>query len=459
MKKATIKACVFGLGLCVSAGTARAQTMASDANSPMTNTPTYGNPILPTQTSRAAPTGMRVGEGSILHAGAGLEVGYDSNVFYSSRGPRGSALVVALPYVELTNAPAAGAPAPSTYYSLSANLQYRQYLDSLASDRASGLSAAANALAEFGSNQQLSFTIANSFIRSLEAPYVAVDADSATAVNEPIKHWADLLSLRLKWAPGGGRLVAILQQSAALDIYEKDESAAFSYSKANAYGFLTALDVSWKWLPKTAIYGRATWGQNIYFASMSGKNNSFPLHLFAGIRGLLTAKLSLNLAVGYANGFYSGGAGPGGLRGNLAALAEIGWSLQGTTGFILGYRHDFENSLIGNFYYSDSIYASLNQMIAQRVSITLGSKVDFRTYQGLGVGVGAGAGGRSDTSIQAGGTIDYFVQTYFYFGVGGGYFHNKTNSTTDASSMQGQAATAPLDYDKYQVFARLGVTY
>jgi len=405
---------------------------------------------------------MRVGDGAVVHAGAGLEVGYDSNVFYSATGPLGAAMLIALPYVELTNAPPIGGPSPSTYYTLSATLQYRQYLSSVASDKASGFSPTANAFVEFGSNQQLSFSIGNSFIRSLEAPYVAADADVAASgkVNEPIKHWADLLTLRLKWAPGGGRLVGVLQNTTAFDFYEKDASSPIGYNKANSIGDQLALDVSWKWLPKTALYGRATQAYNHYLDSNAKKNDSLPLHVLVGVRGLLTAKLGINVAVGYANGFYlGGGSGPSGVRGNLAGLAELNWSLQETTGFVLGYRHDFENSLIGNFYYADSIYASLHQLLAQRVIVAMGAKMDWRTYQGLGVGVETGGASRSDRVVQAGGSVDYYVQTSFYVGAGASYSYNRTTSASSAPDPQSAAAAAPLDYDKYQVMARLGVTY
>jgi len=258
----------------------------------------------------------------------GAELGYDNNVFYSANGAKGSALVVVLPYAEITNAPRLGAPPPSTYYSLSATLQYRKYFESLAGDRASGFTPAVVGVVEFGSNQQLSLALTNSLIRTLDAPYVN-NAASASVTNDPIRHFSDVAGARVKYAPGGGRLVGVLQLTGSYDNFAKDTTQnGTDYSLANAVGGSVALDFSWKWLPKTALYARATQGIVYYTESGSGKNNSAPLHLLVGVRGLLTAKLSLNLALGYANGFYFGGPSTSGIRGNLAGLAELGWTLQ-----------------------------------------------------------------------------------------------------------------------------------
>jgi hypothetical protein len=403
-----------------------------------------------------------VGDGSILHVGAGVEVGYDNNVFYSETGARGSGLLVAMPYAELTNAPRAGAPAPSTYYSLSAAAPYRFYFEKLARDRASGWSPSANGVVEFGTNQQLSLALMNTFIYSFEAPYLT-QANGITATNDPIKHLGDMGGARVKYAPGGGRLVSVLQLMGSYDHFAADTTTGgLDYSKANSVGALAALDVSWKWLPKTAVFARVSQGLVHYTEENSGKNDSYPLHVMAGVRGLLTAKLSLNLAAGYVNAFYSGGVSPTGVRGNLAGLAELGWTVQDTTGFLLGYRHDFENAIVGNFYYSDMVYLTLRQTVQNRLMIVLGARGDHRNYQGLSTGVSAGTGSRTDLNLQAGATIDYYVQTAVYAGVGGSLQYNHTNDDIQPDATAGMStgsAATPLNYTKYQVFVRLGVTY
>lgn len=458
MKKATVKACLLCLGLCIPAAAAQAQSLVTADVAPLPSSPTFGTASLPGSTSRSAPTGLRVSEGSILHVGLGAEIGYDSNVFYSGTGARSSGLLIVLPYAELTNAPRGSNFAPSTYYSLGATLQYRKYLDSLASDRASGFTPTVNGLVEFGANQQLSLALTNTFIRSLDAPYVN-NAASANVTNDPIKHIVDVFGVRVKYAPGGGRLVSVLQLSGSYDNFAADTTQnATNYSLANALAGLVALDVSWKWLPKTAVYARATQGVVYYTESNSGKNNSAPLHVMGGVRGLLTPKLSLNLALGYSNGFYSGGPSTGGVRGSLAGLAELGWTLQDTTSFLLGYRHDFDNAIIGNFYYSDGVYASLRQSIQNRIIIIMGAKGELRSYQGLGAGVMTGGGTRDDQTLIAGLTVDYYVQTALYVGVGGSVQYNHTNSSTSSGPM-GLDAAAALDYSKYQAFVRAGVTY
>ena len=71
------------------------------------------------------------------------------------------------------------------------------------------------------------------------------------------------------------------------------------------------LDVSWKWLPKTGLFVNVNRATSTTTTTATGsatlKNDSYPLIATVGVRGLLTEKTSVLLAVGYMNGFYSDG--------------------------------------------------------------------------------------------------------------------------------------------------------
>ena len=81
------------------------------------------------------------------------------------------------------------------------------------------------------------------------------------------------------------------------------------------------------------------------------------------------------LALGYMNGFYSSGATrPAAFWGST--FADLSFTVRPTmlSRVVLGYRHDFENSVISNFYYNETGYASYVQQIAGRLALDLSGR-------------------------------------------------------------------------------------
>ena len=88
-----------GLGLCVGLGLLLAGSVAfaqEDVN--------IGYSGLPYKSSGESNTGIQLNEGTLLHAGVGVEAGYDTNVFYANTDAKGSGIIRVLPYAEITNA-------------------------------------------------------------------------------------------------------------------------------------------------------------------------------------------------------------------------------------------------------------------------------------------------------------------------------------------------------------------
>ena len=101
-----------------------------------------------------------------------------------------------------------------------------------------------------------------------------------------------------------------------------------------------------------------------------------------GIRGLITEKTSVALALGYQNAFYSNGARPAASwvhpgRRRVVVMPVL------TTRIALGVRHDFQNSVIGNFYYDDGVYASSSQQTWPTAGRAALGAYDYRRYYGL----------------------------------------------------------------------------
>jgi len=95
---------------------------------------TVGYQGLPYKSSSESNTGINIAEGMLLHVGAGVEAGYDSNVFYSSSSDTGgvisSGIIRVTTFGEITNSTRdlSGVP-PSVVYSLRAGLVYRERIE------------------------------------------------------------------------------------------------------------------------------------------------------------------------------------------------------------------------------------------------------------------------------------------------------------------------------------------
>lgn len=377
-------------------------------------------------TTKGLGSGLRLGESTIMHAALFADVGYDTNVYYS--GDATSAAVLHLiPRLELTNASRDGSTPSGAYYDLFAALDLRKYLsDNDAITEQDAINPTVGGTAEFSSGQVVSLMIAETFARFQQAPF---------AEGEPITRDNNLASVGLKYAPGGGRLRFNLRYTNLIDAYEG------GYSNASNMTNELMLDIGWRWLPKTTIFVRAAQGITNYFEG--DRPTSYPLRTLAGLRGLLTEKLSVNLAAGYGNAFYSSGENPSGF-GNVGVVAEVNYTIDLLSRFGLGYHHDFVNSpFVGQFYNMDAVYAAYQQMVASRVLIYLFGRYENRRF--------FGGLDRTDNYLMGGVSADYKIGRHLLLGAS--YSVNLNRSSPKGGASGG------LDYTKQVLLFRLGAVY
>jgi hypothetical protein len=395
---------------------------------------------------RNGPIGAKLGESTLLHAGIGAEVGYDSNVFYSrSDSKKGSGVARVTPAVNISNAERDGTLPDGVAYDLFASMGYREYLTSdeeIRKQRA--FTPSGGFLLQFSSKQTLSLSVMDTFTRSVDPPYVA-GAD-------PISHDYNIAGLQLKVAPGGGRLQLTIRGNSVLDYYEGD-----AYKAASNVGNEGVLDIAWRWLPKTAFFVQAAQGMITYLNDSTPKRyDSYPLRVTGGMRGLLTEKLAINLGAGYVNTFYSsGGSNPSGFN-NVILFAELIHKLSLTQTAGLGYRHDVRNSpFIGDFYETHAIYAALRQLVGGRLALAGYGRFENRKFNGKVRDVNGTAIGevdRTDKAVMAGLTADIILARMMYVGVG----YNLTYLTTNQAA---SSTVVGIDYTKHLITARLGFVY
>jgi hypothetical protein len=396
-------------------------------------------------------SGIQLSDEALLHVGVGAEVGYDSNVFYKKVDPRGSATTRILPFVELTNAGRTGAAPSNVFFDLGASLTYREYLNTdpaIKSQRAFMPSVYGNL--DISKDQALSFGVVEGFARTEDPPYVENQ--------QPITRDVNQASASVRWAPGGGRLAEVLRYTNTLDLFEHDQ---LKYS--NSMSHLLMLDSSWKWLPKTALVLQISQGYTSYLntdpATGKKKASSLPLHAMAGVRGLITAKLAVNVLVGYANGFYDTiHQSTTGFRGNFSVGAEANYRPTVLTSIGLGYRRDFQNAVLGDFYYVDAVYLNVGQAIAGRLGFGLTARYESRSFQNIPLtpDPDGPVTSRHDNYFQIGANLDYHIRDWTYVGVAYTLMDNNSDYVPPAGN---PGAPGPVDYVKHLVFARLGVTY
>ena len=414
--------------VCGATSVARAQYMTS-ATGPTLETMSYG---LQGISPHNGPVGAKLGEGTLLHLALGADIGYDSNVFYNDQDKRSAAVAHVTPALDLSNGERDGSVPDGVFYDLGASLTYREYLtggDDVRKMRA--FNPNLGGLLRFSSKQTLSLSLSDNFARTEDPPYLSTQTI--------ITHDRNIGSLEFRVAPGGGRIQLLLRYNNVLDLYETS-----GYQYADNMGNEGVLDLSWRWLPKTAFFMQVAQGVVTYLKpdSKHPEVASYPLRATAGLRGLLTEKLGLNLAAGYANGFYASGATPTGF-GDVVLVGELTYNMSLTSKAGLGYRHDFQNSpFIGNYYNLDAVYAAFREYIGGRVATAAYARFENRAYQVTP--------SRTDKVVIAGLTADYVIQRVFYIGVG---YTLTLARTTDLTAGGG------VDYTKHLIVARLGVVY
>jgi len=398
--------------------------------------------------------GLLLSDGALLHGGVSVEGGYDSNVFYNDKGyETGSPLTRVTPFLDFTNTARNGEVPSGLFFDMKAALTYREYLSSDPEvTRLRSFTPTISANVEHNAKGTVAFGFSDSFARLQDAPYLK----SQTSM---IVRDTNLASAQLRLAPGGGRIQGVIRLSNMIDWFEKDTQLTAANSMTNE----VMLDASWRWLPKTALYFQVRQGYVLYFdpnamgasalVSSGGKKSSFPLRAVVGVRGLVTEKTSIALALGYQNAFYSGGANTSsdGFLGNMTMAGELTYLPIFQARLVLGAKHEFQNSVIGNFYYSDGGYASLTYQAPMRLIGQLWGSYEYRRYHGLPTAAD-GDGTRTDNFLQGGTSLDYHVNSWFFVGLSYSLTHNQS----DAPAVE---FVSGATYTKHQVFARLGVTY
>jgi hypothetical protein len=381
----------------------------------------------------------------LLHLGIGTEVGWDSNLFYadqnaSPNSPGGPISVFYLrltPNFDLTNRTRGATRAID--FGFRAGMNYVEYLtgdSTLSTHRQFGADASLT-LALF---PQLAYNVAffDNYVRTAQPPYS----------NEPYNLDRDTneLGVRLSLSPGGGRLTFLIGYIFGIDFFEVSQLKDF-----DVMSHRFDLRASWRFLPKTAVYIAASEGIYLYpHAGATAHPGSYPLRVDAGLQGLITTKLTVNLWAGYGNGFYVSGPSPNTVVGGL----QLAWKPTMLSTGAIGYQHDFQNSLLGSYYDLDSVYATWTQLV-WRFTGFVRLQYSNQRFQGIQM-VSASTTPRTDNIFLLNTRVDYPFRDWLFGSVG---YDLQADVTNGSIMTLAPGGLYPANYLKHVVYLRVTVAY
>jgi hypothetical protein len=145
---------------------------------------------------------------------------------------------------------------------------------------------------------------------------------------------------------------------------------------------------SWRFLPKTALLAEVGWTSLSYdeqldvavtgaggqSASVRANRDAQPFFVLAGVKGLVTRRLSTTLKAGYKNTFNAEGSS----FSSVIATAEILYAIEPALRASLGYNRDGRDTAFANYYTLNQVYGGVDFYFLGRWSV--GGRVGFDHY-------------------------------------------------------------------------------
>ena len=398
--------------------------------------------------AHAAGPGIRLGSRLVFHPSIAAEFRYDSNIFQVASANFQGGIFRLLPQIELaTRDRGREGGSGVVRFRLFAGLDYNEFMtgNKLVSDhRMFGVMAGANAT--FWPVGRFTLELFDNYIRTSVPPYGVYPYNIDRNTND--------IGLRMNIRPGGGRLELVTGYSFGIDLFEHE-----FFRDWDLFNHKMNLRLMWRFFPRTAAWIEAR--EDIYIyrrVGIAAHPNSYPLRVTAGVTGLITTKLSMNVWVGYGNGFYATGPNPNTGVGGL----DLTWKPVSITEILIGYKHDFYNALLGSYYDLDAVYLSWGQGIWRLRSVV---RVTYQNNRFQGIGPvaaltdpnnpGAMATDRMDHYINVVAKLDYPFKDWLALGIAYDMIYNKPNRAVDA----GANGLLPVNFTKHGVSMRLSVEY
>ncbi|HJL16251.1 MAG TPA: hypothetical protein RMH99_11380 [Sandaracinaceae bacterium LLY-WYZ-13_1] len=337
--------------------------------------------------SRTQGPGIAVGDFE-LHPGIGVEVGYDSNLYYSPDDPSpegpervDSGILRATAHLlfgprgrerqeEGESAAAGGGSQRDVTFQGGISGSFYTFFEDL---ERTNMEASANLALGIRAADWLSIHLTEQFGRSVR-PFVEntmMDASYARIQNDA--------GLRLSFQSSGEVLKISTGYRFGINYFE-DELFQFG----NRFQHELTLSETFRFLPQTGIVHETTVRIVDYFDDTSAGSslvlNSVMLRSRVGINGALTNNFSVLLAAGYGAGFYDGVAGYEQEYESVVAQVRATWQIERDTRLVFGYDRDFQPSYVGNWFRRDRGHAAFQTIIAGRFLLGVNAAFAYHEF-------------------------------------------------------------------------------
>ena len=327
--------------------------------------------------ARADGEGFKIGEAGRLHVFGEVDGGYDSNALYTAAGaPLASGVMDFIAGFKMD------AGSRLVQFKLDANLDYKLYLSTAASDASlNHLFGGATLGFDVNKNGVIGLSLTDAFTAS---PY----STSLSLAQATVSDY-NVLNVSVPYRPGGGALAFIGSGQWILESFEpygplgaacnpivdptctNTSIGEYSY---NQYG--AGLQVKWDFLPRTALVLEGS-----YFSRVPNNSTvSLPVQgvrVDAGVVGQVTPKLAVTAKAGWGGTVNT----PQVTGSTWLADLELHYALAGTLDVRAGWIHDFAADIGTAYavYDYDRVYLSLNWVIS-RFTVKLDGSWEYVKY-------------------------------------------------------------------------------
>ena len=388
------------------------------------------------------PLGLRAGS-VLLHPGAFVESGYDSNLFYEdpSELAPGESLTTSFvlkPGLSLR----AETPAP-TVAEWEANVRgtWEQYLSG--AERVSN-----NSGIEVSAATSLLLWPTQTFKMKPNFLYALSNGPADQASNVSLDNHLVSPGIEALIEPEDGKIFGqTFGYQLRLRIFD-------GISDIDSQNHHLSSITRWSFLPQTAVtlrieqdiltYSNAT--RSLPAPLDLANNGATPFRAQAGLRGLLFNRLNVNLQAGYAYTFYDAGAN----EHLFIAQGELGYEWTEATRLTFGYIKNFEDSTFGNYFKFHRLYLKFQTEFANRFDASLGGHINFDDFGAI-----EDLSGRSDSVYDVDAALGYT----FVPGLTARLAYLLRGNSSDFGSQVGGQPVGSASYVKHQALLNLAYEF
>lgn len=334
--------------------------------------------------ARTEGPGIRLGDFE-LHPGIGVELGWDSNVYYTSDNPPAglpgrvdSAILRVTPHLlfstvgqERRQEGEGATPA------LPPEVQFRgglsaSYYEFFADERRRNVSVDVGLNLQILQGRPVSFSVWDQFGRSIR-PFTENTADVSYA------RLQNEAGLQVMFSTPGQILQIGAGYRFGLDFFEEEQ-----LQYGNTFTHTISLTESFRFLPQTALVHSTSFAIRDYYqppgagSDRPAQFDSYSLNSTLGVNGAITNEVSFLLQGGYGAGFFDGRGPYDQDFESFVARAELRWRPMDGMRLALGYDRSFNPSFLGNYYSQDRGY--LNTQFMFGGAFLLGAELSVGYY-------------------------------------------------------------------------------